>query len=195
MVTFNWWMQWVSAKQESETGGREWINDFLVLENLWSRGRGIRESMLRRAGIEDNQIGGLTEVYFGIFTDPEDGCRPRERAFAIQEITGSKTDLEKLGMEISRRKAWKKRNDRVFGDCRIILCQWGRWMRSGEAARKVFGSLSEWICMGESCLSIRRIPVFQTAGSESSDAGMGDIRFYEFWSCSRNDKITIKKTI
>ena len=58
-------------------------------------------SMLRRAGIEDNQIGGLTEVYFGIFTDPEDGCRPRERAFAIQEMTGSKTDLEKLGMEIS----------------------------------------------------------------------------------------------
>ena len=60
--------------------------------------------MLRRAGIEDNQIGGLTEVYFGIFTDPEDGCRPRKRAFAIQEMTGSKTDLEKLGMEISRRK-------------------------------------------------------------------------------------------
>ena len=57
--------------------------------------------MLRRAGIENNQIGGLTEVYFGIFTDPEDGCRPRERAFAIQEMTGSKTDLEKLGMEIS----------------------------------------------------------------------------------------------
>ena len=53
-------------------------------------------------------------------------------------------------------------------------------MRSGEAARKVFRSLSERICMGESCLSIRRIPVFQTAGSESSDAGMGDIRFYEF---------------
>ena len=68
-------------------------------------------------------------------------------------------------------------------------------MRSGEAARKVFRSLSERICMGESCLSIRRIPVFQTAGSESSDAGMGDIRFYEFLSCSRNDKITIKKTL
>ncbi|MER2025560.1 MAG: hypothetical protein ABS879_08065, partial [Eubacteriales bacterium] len=33
-------------------------------------------AMLQRAGIEDNQIGGLTEVYFGLFTDPEEGCRP-----------------------------------------------------------------------------------------------------------------------
>ena len=47
-------------------------------------------AMLKRAGIEDNQIGGLTEVYFGLFTDPEDGCRPRLRVKAIQEMTGWK---------------------------------------------------------------------------------------------------------
>ena len=45
-------------------------------------------AMLRRAGIEENQIGGLTEVYFGLFTDPEDGCKPRERAKVIREMAG-----------------------------------------------------------------------------------------------------------
>lgn len=40
-------------------------------------------AMLQRAGVEDNQIGGLSAVYFGIFTDPEEGCRPRARAYAI----------------------------------------------------------------------------------------------------------------
>ena len=59
-------------------------------------------AMLKRAGIEDNQIGGLTEVYFGLFTDPEDGCRPRLRAKAIQEMTGSKDDLESLGDVVAR---------------------------------------------------------------------------------------------
>ncbi len=54
-------------------------------------------AMLKRAGIEDNQIGGLTEVYFGLFTDPEDGCTPRKRAFAIQEMTGSQVDLYAAG--------------------------------------------------------------------------------------------------
>lgn len=63
-------------------------------------------AMLKRAGIEDNQIGGLTEVYFGIFTDPEDGCRPRKRAFAIQEMTGAKADLEMLGKITSDKKLW-----------------------------------------------------------------------------------------
>ncbi len=57
-------------------------------------------AMLKRAGIEDNQIGGLTEVYFGVFTDPADGCRPRKRAFAIQEMTGAKEDLETLGRKL-----------------------------------------------------------------------------------------------
>jgi hypothetical protein len=61
--------------------------------------------MLRRGGIEQNQIGGLTEVYFGLFTDPEEGCQPRKRALAIQEMTGSTTDLTALGAEVSRRKA------------------------------------------------------------------------------------------
>ena len=59
-------------------------------------------AMLKRAGIEDNQIGGLTEVYFGLFTDPEDGCRPRLRAKAIQEMTGAKDDLEVLGDVVAR---------------------------------------------------------------------------------------------
>lgn len=53
-------------------------------------------AMLKRAGIESNQIGGLTEVFFGLFTDPEDGCRPRKRAWAIHELTGSTADLEKI---------------------------------------------------------------------------------------------------
>jgi hypothetical protein len=50
-------------------------------------------AMLKRAGIEENQIGGLTEVYFGLFTDPEEGCGPRKRALAIQKMTGSEEDL------------------------------------------------------------------------------------------------------
>ena len=54
-------------------------------------------AMLQRAGIEDNQIGGLTEVYFGLFTDPEEGCQPRLRAKAIQEMTGTSADLAALG--------------------------------------------------------------------------------------------------
>ena len=58
-------------------------------------------AMLKRAGIEDNQIGGLTEVYFGLFTDPEDGCTPRKRAFAIQEMTGSQEDLYAAGKLLS----------------------------------------------------------------------------------------------
>jgi hypothetical protein len=58
-------------------------------------------AMLQRAGIEDNQIGGLTEVYFGLFTDPEEGCRPRLRAKAIQEMTGAAQDLEALGRRVS----------------------------------------------------------------------------------------------
>lgn len=58
-------------------------------------------AMLRRDGIENNQIGGLTEVYFGVFTDPEDGCQPRARAKAIQEMTGSTADLAHIGKEIA----------------------------------------------------------------------------------------------
>lgn len=54
-------------------------------------------AMLKRAGIEDNQIDGITEVYFGLFTDPEEGCQPRARAKAIQEMTGSTADLAAIG--------------------------------------------------------------------------------------------------
>ncbi len=60
-------------------------------------------AMLRRAGIEDNQIGGLTEVYFGLFTDPEDGCQPRKRALAIRQMTGSRADLKEIGRKLSLR--------------------------------------------------------------------------------------------
>ncbi len=55
--------------------------------------------MLKKAGIEENQIGGLTEVYFGLFTDPEEGCQPRKRALAIQEMTGSTADLAEIGKQ------------------------------------------------------------------------------------------------
>ena len=61
-------------------------------------------AMLKRGGIEENRIGGLAEVYFGIFTDPEDGCRPRARAYAIQKMTGSGTDLEALGKRLTETK-------------------------------------------------------------------------------------------
>ncbi len=57
-------------------------------------------AMLKRAGIEENQIGGLTEVYFGLFTDPEEGCKPRKRALAIQEMTGFKEDLYDLAKKV-----------------------------------------------------------------------------------------------
>lgn len=58
-------------------------------------------AMLKRDGIENNQIGGLTEVYFGLFTDPEDGCQPRARALAIQEMTRCKVDLFALGKKLT----------------------------------------------------------------------------------------------
>lgn len=61
-------------------------------------------AMLRRAGIEDNQIGGLTEVYFGLFTDPEDGCQPRARALAIQDMTGCRADLFEIGKRLTMRE-------------------------------------------------------------------------------------------
>ena len=60
-------------------------------------------AMLRRDGIESNQIGGLTEVYFGLFTDPEDGIKPRARARAIARMTGADTDLDSLSEQISKR--------------------------------------------------------------------------------------------
>jgi len=58
-------------------------------------------AMMKRAGIEDNQIGGLPEVYFGLFTDPDEGCQPRKRALAIQQMTGSEADLSTIGKRIT----------------------------------------------------------------------------------------------
>ena len=58
-------------------------------------------AMLKRAGIEENQIGGLTEVYFGLFTDPCEGCQPRARARVIQEMAGGTGDLEELGRRVA----------------------------------------------------------------------------------------------
>lgn len=62
-------------------------------------------AMLKRNGIENNEIGGLTEVYFGLFEDPEDGCKPRKRAYAIQSMTKSSTDLETIAKKVAERKA------------------------------------------------------------------------------------------
>lgn len=62
-------------------------------------------AMLKKSGIDENQIGGLTEVYFGLFTDPSEGCQPRKRAFAIQKAAGGCADLEKLGKKITGRKS------------------------------------------------------------------------------------------
>ena len=61
-------------------------------------------AMLRRTGIENNQIGGLTEVYFGLFSDPEDGCQPRARALAIQKMTGSQADLARIGRQLTEKQ-------------------------------------------------------------------------------------------
>jgi hypothetical protein len=62
------------------------------------------DGMLKKGGIEQNQIGGLTEVYFGLFTDPDEGCKPRKRAFAIQEMTGSKNDLTEISRRLIKRE-------------------------------------------------------------------------------------------
>lgn len=58
-------------------------------------------AMLKKDGIDKNQIGGLTEVYFGLFTDPAEGCQPRKRAYAIQAAAGGKGDLKEIGRRIT----------------------------------------------------------------------------------------------
>ena len=60
-------------------------------------------AMLERAGIEDNQIGGVAEVYFGFFDEPKKGCRPRKKALALQKLTGSTADLEKAGLAVAEK--------------------------------------------------------------------------------------------
>ena len=59
------------------------------------------EGMLKRAGIEDNQIGGLAEVYFGFFEEPVHDCRPRKKAYVLQKLTGSTADLEAAGRKVA----------------------------------------------------------------------------------------------
>ena len=63
------------------------------------------EAMLQRAGIEQNQIGGLTEVYFGLFKEPAYDCVPRARALAIQEMTGSTADLAAIGRSVAAKRS------------------------------------------------------------------------------------------
>ncbi len=65
------------------------------------------KAMLERNGIEQNEIGGLTEVYFGIFEDPCDGGMPRKRAYEIQKMTGSAEDLEAAARAVSERNQVK----------------------------------------------------------------------------------------
>lgn len=60
--------------------------------------------MLQKAGIEDNQIGGLAEVYFGFFEEPEKECRPRLKALALQELTGSTADLYEVGRQVAAKQ-------------------------------------------------------------------------------------------
>lgn len=60
------------------------------------------EGMLKKAGIEDNQIGGLAEVYFGFFEEPWHECRPRKKAYVLQELTGSKEDLAAVGRKVAQ---------------------------------------------------------------------------------------------
>lgn len=59
------------------------------------------EGMLRKAGIEDNQIGGLAEVYFGFYEEPWHECRPRKKAYVLQELTGSTADLVEVGKRVA----------------------------------------------------------------------------------------------
>lgn len=65
------------------------------------------EGMLKKAGIEDNQIGGLAEVYFGFFEEPWHECRPRKKAFVLQKLTGSKEDLVAVGKKVAAKREQK----------------------------------------------------------------------------------------
>lgn len=61
--------------------------------------------MLQRDGIEKNQIGGLAEVYFGFFEEPWHECRPRKKAYVLQELTGSREDLAAAGRRVAATRA------------------------------------------------------------------------------------------
>ncbi|MCF0134332.1 MAG: hypothetical protein HUJ72_10735 [Blautia sp.] len=57
--------------------------------------------MLKKNGIEKNEIGGLPEVFFGFFEEPDKDCAPRLKAKVLQSLTGSTADLYKTGKEVS----------------------------------------------------------------------------------------------
>lgn len=57
--------------------------------------------MLKKQGIDKNQIGGLPEVYFGFFEEPDRECRPRKKAFVLQKAAGGQEDLTEAGKRVS----------------------------------------------------------------------------------------------
>lgn len=66
------------------------------------------EGMLKKEGIENNQIGGLAEVYFGFFEEPWHECRPRKKAYVLQEMTGSTADLAAVGRKVAAARKTEK---------------------------------------------------------------------------------------
>lgn len=69
------------------------IHNFRLLEE---------SGMVQKANAGDHSIGGMTEVYFGMFTEPAQGCRPREKALVLQQEAGGTGDLAAIGAEIAR---------------------------------------------------------------------------------------------
>ena len=57
--------------------------------------------MLEKQGIEKNQIGGRAEVYFGFFEEPHKNCRPRLKAYVLQEAAGGNEDLAAAGKKVA----------------------------------------------------------------------------------------------
>jgi hypothetical protein len=56
-------------------------------------------SMLERS--TDMRIGGLSEVYFGMFREPKNGCAPKAKALVIQQMAGGTEDLAKVGRSVA----------------------------------------------------------------------------------------------
>ncbi len=55
--------------------------------------------MQERGG--EKQIGGLHEVYFGIFKESEHDYSPRKKAIVLQELAGGTADLYTAGRKSS----------------------------------------------------------------------------------------------
>ena len=60
--------------------------------------------MLKKQGIEKNQIGGRAEVSFGFFKEPDENCRPRLKAHVLQEVAGGLEDLTAAGKKVALSK-------------------------------------------------------------------------------------------